>query len=498
MSYERKFPLMPEYQEICPPEEVFKLPIPDGYHPLSSCYLQKEPVDISEYGYVEEEYVIRSHGDIYVWPKEEPRPVIRAANAPFCSRFLVRKPADPAKFSGVVTFEAFNNGGKISHPTCLWPAGSKHILTSGDAWIGVEVQYLGFKMLKAFDPERYANFDLAFPNPVPPEERGPLGWHVLREAAAKRGFKYGLQLPDDFEKGFIFDEFFQIAALCRRSEEGDPFHGYDVKKVCISSVFDLNAFISGFHPYKRLPGGAPVFDGYLKYMSGAGGELSREADMWWHDDPRSMKTCDVPVIRVETAGDLRDELPHPSWGCLRRMEDCDEPGRQSRWYEFAGMSVHHATPHGSAVRGNEECYAKVGEGPNYETKYKDPLYNFGCEHLIVGAFRNLKDWMLHGTPPPHAPVIELTGEYPEVQFVLDENGNHIGGVRTPYVDVPYASYDDVGGENRFDKEKLTALYGTREEYLRRVRECCARLVFERWITEDSADALVAQAEFVQF
>ena len=143
------YPMIPEYREVFPPREVIKLPIPEGYHPLSSAYLQEKPTDLAAYGYVEEEYIIRSAGNIYLWPKEKSRPVIRAADAPFCSRFLLRKPADPGKFSGVVVFEAFNNGGRISHPTCLWPSANEYLMESGDAWIGVEVQYLGFASLKA-------------------------------------------------------------------------------------------------------------------------------------------------------------------------------------------------------------------------------------------------------------------------------------------------------------------------------------------------------------
>ena len=53
---------------------------------------------------------------------------------------------------------------------------------------------------------------------------------------------------------------------------------------------------------------------------------------------------DVPLMRIETAGDLRGELPHPSWGCLRRREDSDAPGDLLRMYEIAGLSVSRAAP----------------------------------------------------------------------------------------------------------------------------------------------------------
>ena len=94
--------------------------------------------------------------------------------------------------------------------------------------------------------------------------------------------------------------------------------------------------------------------------------------------------------------------------------------------------------------------------------------------------------------------VKLSGEYPDTQFVLDENGNHIGGIRTPYLEVPAASYDDVGGIYPFPKEKLRELYGTKERYLSLFSECCARLCAQRWITARSAEEMKRQALRVEF
>ena len=54
-----RYPLIPPYREILPPKEVIRLEIPEGYHPLSSAYLQERPINLAAYGYVEEEYIIR-------------------------------------------------------------------------------------------------------------------------------------------------------------------------------------------------------------------------------------------------------------------------------------------------------------------------------------------------------------------------------------------------------------------------------------------------------
>lgn len=56
-----------------------------------------------------------------------------------------------------------------------------------------------------------------------------------------------------------------------------------------------------------------------------------------------------------------------------------------------------------------------------------------CRHIYAGAYHNLKLWILQGILPPKADVIQLTGEYPKMDFVVDEHGNHIGGVRHPYM-----------------------------------------------------------------
>ena len=58
--------------------------------------------------------------------------------------------------------------------------------------------------------------------------------------------------------------------------------------------------------------------------------------------------------------------------------------------------------------------------------------------------------------------------------MLDKNGNAVGGYRTPYVDVPAATYHvsqkgetfcpELGRIEPFDWAKLNSLYGTPQNY----------------------------------
>ena len=487
--------MMPiERKVVLPPERVVRLPMPEGYHPLGSCYRQRSPVDLAKIGYVEEEYIISGLSNVYLWPQAESRPQIRVGGAPYCTRILVRKPASPERFSGVVCMENFNNSVRISMSKVGWTICHEALTENGDAWVGYDVQKVGFRTLREFDPRRYEPYDLAFNNPLPPEERGPLGWHILRQEFARHGITPALEVPDDFEKGLMFDMSYQLAALVRRCGPGDPFEGYRVCTVCGAAVADFNLYVAGFEPYLRRADGGPMFDGYLKVMAGSGGEISREADMWVSDDPRSMVPSEVPFIKIETAGDMRDILPHPSMACARRMQDLDLPGKKVWWYELAGIAVKFTERRDQDARPRQEDYEAL-QLPEPEPWDDCPFVPYAGVRLIEGAYVNLREWMLRGTPPPHMrQPLMMRGKPPEVQFVLDEHGNQIGGVRSPYVDVPIATYSDDGTVTMFSPEKRRALYASREDYVRRVAECADRMVSERWILPRAAIQMREQAE----
>jgi len=67
--------------------------------------------------------------------------------------------------------------------------------------------------------------------------------------------------------------------------------------------------------------------------------------------------------------------------------------------------------------------------------------NTGPQHYVVSAaVAALKTWIESGLAPATGDPIAVVGN----AIALDANGNALGGVRSPHVDVPIATYSGVG------------------------------------------------------
>ncbi|MBO0856814.1 MAG: hypothetical protein J2P18_23950, partial [Nocardia sp.] len=121
------------------------------------------PFRVSDFGYTESEYFIS--GTARAYGKA-------AAPAPYATRIVVYRPADPARFSGNVVTEWGNTTGQIDTPVeFIWS--HRQILAGGDAYVQVTAQQAGVcgidlsgaanslgglcnpLSLKGFDPVRY-------------------------------------------------------------------------------------------------------------------------------------------------------------------------------------------------------------------------------------------------------------------------------------------------------------------------------------------------------
>ncbi len=282
-------------RSVFPPKEVVKLENTTFSRPLAGAAWLASPIDLDEYGYVEEEYIIGGDACIYSWPDSSRAPIIVREDGKYRTRILVRKPKDPTKFSGFVAIESFNGSYVIDHQSAGWGLTHEYLLDSGDAWVGYTKDFHCLSILEQFDPERYVN--LGFPNPRPEEERGKAGWDPLLEYYRLHNKETPLVIDSAYERGLTYDAVFQIAALLRSQRADNPLCGYDVKTIIPFGINDYNTFIAALHPFLRLENGDPVFDGYLMYMSGEGGALNYEEDMFQFEDERCTRTCDVPVIK---------------------------------------------------------------------------------------------------------------------------------------------------------------------------------------------------------
>ena len=104
--------------------------------------------DLGELGYTLEEFFIDGAATCY-----EPAGPVGAdgywevtpsGQAPFTTRLVVCRPADPAAFTGTVVVEWLNVSAGFDAPA-HWMLTHRHVVRSGWAWVGVSAQRVGIE-----------------------------------------------------------------------------------------------------------------------------------------------------------------------------------------------------------------------------------------------------------------------------------------------------------------------------------------------------------------
>ena len=73
----------------------------------------------------------------------------------------------------------------------------------------------------------------------------------------------------------------------------------------------------------------------------------------------------------------------------------------------------------------------------------EPINAGEFHYVLEAAVKALKRWVSGAATPPEAPRMQVTSG-PTPTFVVDGNGNVLGGIRTPAVDVPVATLSGLG------------------------------------------------------
>jgi hypothetical protein len=125
-------------------------------------------------------------------------------------------------------------------------------------------------------------------------------------------------------------------------------------------------------------------------------------------------------------------------------------------------------------------------------------------YVFDSAFVSLDQWVRKGIAPPRGASIELKNAgASDASVALDEYGHGKGGVRSPYVDVPVATYftnsngpgtcAELGHKAAFDSSRFTSLYGTPAKYAEKVAQSVDALVRQRWLTASDGKKIKAEA-----
>jgi hypothetical protein len=389
-------------------------------HPFLAAEHDMPVIDLRKAGYVEEEFFVSGAANVYDWAPDGAVSV-KTSNAPYTTRILVRRPGTRSRFSGAVIVEPLYPPRRWDW-SMMWGYSHEYMLERGHAWVGVTLPG-SIGGLQKFDPTRYAS--LAFKNPAPDAA-----------CATERG-----NSPSDLEEGLRWDMLSQVGALLKSNATGAPLAGFTAEALYMTSQGgDLTTYMKAIHPRARLANGRPVYDGYLAKAGFTAARINQCAAAPPPGDPRhNARNVGVPVIAVSAQGEVLQTAP------LRRP-DSDEPGDRYRLYEIAGAghidkfayrgfpSMADQTAAGNAQGTPEWPFAQPCQPPI-------PLMDTPIMAIAFNmAFENLDRWARKGTPAPRASRLEIKDAgTPQASFVVDQFGHGVGGVRTPFIEVPAAT-----------------------------------------------------------
>jgi hypothetical protein len=416
--------------------------------------------------------------------------VAPAGQAPFTTRIVVCRPADPAAYTGTVILEWLNVSAGFDAPP-HWMLTHRHLVRSGWAWVGVSAQRAGVEGGSIFDEAG-----------VEPDEgsRRTMVLPALKESdPARYG---GLHHPGD---AFSFDIFAQAARAVRSGGvlgalPVECLLAAGVSQSAIHLVSYLNAVAPALPPEASCDGyligcrtgfAAPLtgWDGRIR--SGLEGARVRTDGRW-------------PVLTVQTESDVTGPLA----GITARQADSD----RFRWWEIAGASHADTYVFGAAFSDSgalppaELARMLAPTAEPFGIKCPAPV-NSGPQHHYVAqaAIAHLDRWARGGPPPPSSPLLE-TDPGDRMRLLTDEAGIACGGIRTGWVDVPVAALSGlpapgaeglsvlVGTTRTFDDADLARRYpGGRDEYAAAFRAATARAVDGGFLLAEDADEAVAVA-----
>jgi hypothetical protein len=406
--------------------------------------------DHAEVGYLEEEWLASGVDDL---------------GQPYTTQVYIWRPRDPAKFSGTILAEPLHALGVPPMMQYISP----YVARAGHGWAMIGSQKTPIETyVRSTDPDYYSVLRIE-PAPGAPEQPPPSS-----DSAAVAAYRAGMNQASNAILA-------QVGAALR-ADDG-PFAGLRSRHVILMGHSQTGGVVTSYvdekHAAQRLAGGAPIYDGY--FPSGS---------------PRApFGPRDVPLIQLVSDGDVSDaEARGPEFANRRyRRPDSDDPNDRFRLYELAG-TAHMGTrypPHSDPARWKAYLGEDLG-GFTMNSMPHHEQFSMGVDHLV--------QWVSNGVVPPRAPRLEvaLGGRY----LAKDEHGNTLGGIRSPQMDVPRATYlpnplnpdgtprrGVVGLEVAFPPEKMRALYGTLADYVQRFNARLDELIAQGWLlAEDAADS----------
>lgn len=456
----------PGYMPI--PNPVVSIP-PDA----GSINLLAQNFGLGSVGYEQAEYFLEGTAAAFTNVNELGRDgmwtVEAGEQAAYKTRIVVYRPINPADFNGSVLVEWLNVTAGFETPPSFG-TGQLEMRRSGSVWIGVSAQLVGIEgsprallplHLKAVDPARYGT----------------------------------LMHPGD---SFSYDMFSQVAQAIRNPSDIDPLDGLMAEHLIAygesQSASRLTTYVNAIHPLYN------PYDGYMIHSRGDGSSpLAQEPQV-------SIPTPEAPLVRTDLNVPVMTFQTETDVVFLEYLKARQPDTDLFRAWEVAG------TAHGDLytfVTGRDDTegdpvFASVVEEDSVLGFITcDRPINNGPHHYVFNtAVRALNDWVANGTLPPESPRLEANDDGSD--YLYDDLGNALGGIRTPYVDTPSAILRGepntgagfcrlFGTTVLFSAEQMASLYGNEAGYVSAVTAATNAAVEANFLLQEDADAIITWA-----
>ncbi len=460
------------------------IPVTESSHPYCAMAFSRCRMNLADYAYVEEEYFLSGTANVYDLD-ENGRLYIKYEALPYKNRILVRRPRDIRNYSGRVLMDILNasSGYDIEDG---WDRFHNYCLDAGHAYVGITSKPLCVQALKNFDFARYRS----------------LNWSSAQPAAQPAG-RYAFGSIEGTEEGLVWDILSQTANLLRCGGTENCLGGYPADYINLSgqsqSGMYLNTYTNYFHRYLKTENGQKLFDTYLNIVGAASRRPLCQTP--FGEEPARIQSpvrekIDSPYALISSEGDM---FLFQGMRALSWPEDSDTEDNKIRYYEIPG------TPHTNIVCKVLNSYEETDKTgvirPPVAPETIEGLNDTPLEYYVCGILELLYKWWAFGTAPPKAARFSRDAHG---ELVRDAHGNVMGGLRTPFVDIPAASY--LGRSTKFEQgamcgekipfsfEKMIALYGSLEAYLSDFGVYVARQIEEGFILPADARRMIQWAE----
>jgi hypothetical protein len=368
-----------------------------------------------EQPYVEEEWFVAGAADLFNYahnPPQGPTDIVAIqTDVLYKTRLIVRRPAQRAKFNGVVVIEWWNStAGFDSAP--VWDQSAEHYAREGYAYVGITNSTTSFGFLTG-------------------------GCRLFGILPPTCGTRYAtLSLP---ENGLAYEMVSQIANLLRSNEPESPlpddfrvervFHAGESQQggsvITYASAFHLPDVNDGY--FVQSATNARTINGGPACRAGGSPSFPGCTPRLVFPQTRVRSDLDVPVYQTITETDLT------LFGFGGRQPDT----ATYRYYEIAGGA--HNTVHlgievvPPGLLGPDPILLEDFCGNPINSTADGPVF---VSHVLNALWERMREQVERGSEPPAGVLIDATP--PTIH--RDALGNALGGVRVPAMQVPTATY----------------------------------------------------------